>query len=184
MATRKNPVWIELLQLLPVLSFAFPIIWEGRVDLERAGPGFVVGALLTLPVGGVVVRSKHLFNPILIGVGLWLWIGAIAFQVPVESVKAALASTRAFGMFVTAFLVGLAATWLSPHGYVGCRSADAAWVRRASLGLLGVTAATVGWAWFTRHDVRLGGGAPFIVLNVARRVLGLRAPADPRGLDG
>jgi hypothetical protein len=177
MTNPKNPVWIELLQLLPVLSFAFPFIWAGGVELERAGPGFTVGALLTLPIGLVVARSKHLFNPILLGVGIWLWLGAIAFQLPLESVKAVLVSTQAFGMFVSVFLVGVAATWLSPHGYVGCRSRDSAWIRRASLGLLGVTALTVGWAWLIRHDVRLGGGAPFIVLNVTRRALGLRAPA-------
>jgi hypothetical protein len=36
----------------------------------------------------------------------------------------------------------------------------------------------VGWAWLFRHNIRLGGGLPFIVLNVARRVIGRRAPAS------
>ena len=177
MTSPKNPVWIELLQLVPVLSFAFPFILAGNVDLGRAGTGFLIGALLTLPVFAIVARSKYLFNPILVGMGLWLWLGALAFQVPIEALKAVLVNTQAFGMFVSALLVGIAATWLSPHGYVGCRSSDTAWIRRASPGLLGLTALTVAWAWLARHNVRLGGGLPFIVLNATRRVLGLRAPA-------
>jgi hypothetical protein len=44
------------------------------------------------------------------------------------------------------------------------------------LRLLGLTLVIVAWAWFFRHDIRVGGGLPFIVLNVARRVMGRRAP--------
>jgi len=179
MATRRNPIGAELVQLVPIISLAFPFIVAGKVDISRAGPGFLVGALLAIVISALVVLRKHMLNPILVGTGLWLCLGAIAFHVPVPSLVTWLAHTNAFGLFVAVLGVGLAATLLSPSGYVACGSSDTRFVRRASLGLLGLTLVIVAWAWIFRHGIRLGGGLPFIVLNVARRVLGRRAPVEP-----
>jgi hypothetical protein len=121
---------------------------------------------------------KHLLNPILIGTALWLWLGALAFYLPIPALVHWLVRTQAFGLFVGALLVGLVSTVLSPWGYVACRSGDPRWNRRASLALLGLTALVVGWAWLFRHDIRTGGGLPFIALNVARRLLVGRAPTE------
>ena len=178
MATARNPLWAELLQLLPIISLAFPFIVAGRVDLARAGSGFLIGALLTVPISVAVVLRKHPLNPILVGTGLWLWLGAIAFQFRVAPLADWLVRTQAFGLFVAALAAGAAATVLSRRGYVACASSDPRWTRKVSMGLLGFTLVIVGWAWLFRHDLRLGGGLPFIVLNVARRVLVLRAPID------
>jgi hypothetical protein len=176
MAIRRNAVWAELLQLLPIISLAFPFILAGKVDLGRAGPGFLLGALLTLPVTAAVLWRKYRLNPILIGTGLWLWLGLAAFYVPVPTLTAWLIETQAFGLFVGALLAGIAATLWLPSGYVACASSDPRWTRQASLGLLGLTSVVVLWAWLFRHDIRLGGGLPFIVLNVVRRVIGRQAP--------
>jgi hypothetical protein len=174
MASRRNPAWAEIVQLVPIISLALPFIVEGKVDIGRAGSGFLLGALLTIPVSAAVVARRHLLNPILVGAGLWLWLGAIAFQVPVTPIVNWLSRTQAFGLFVAALVTGLVATLLSPQGYVACRSSDPRWLRKASLGLLALTLAAVGWAWLFRHDIRLGGGLPFIVLNAARRILSRR----------
>ena len=125
---------------------------------------------------GFVLYSRALLNPILVGANLWLWLGALAFALEVQPLVAWLAETQAFGLFVGALAVGLVTTFRSPSGYVACPSADPGWTRRASYLLLALTAAVVVWSWLFRHDVRLGGGLPFIVLNVARRVMGRRAP--------
>lgn len=175
MVKDQNPAWVELVQLVPIVSFALPFILAGGVDLARAGAGFLIGALLAVPVTAVVAR-RYLLNPILVGTNLWLWLGAIAFQLPLRPVAAWLTETQAVGLFVAALAVAIVATLTSSHGYVACAGADPRWVRRASLGLLALTVVMVGWAWVFRHDVRLGGGLPFIVLNVARRVMCLRAP--------
>jgi hypothetical protein len=175
MVTRRNGVWAELVQLVPIICLALPFIVAGKVDISRAGSGFLLGALLTIPISAVVVLRKHLLNPILVGTGLWLWLGAIAFTIPVPALNAWLVQTQAFGLFVAAFVAGLAATILSPQGYVAYRSSDPRWIRKASFGLLGLTVVILCWAWMFRHDIRLGGGLPFIVLNLGRRVLGRRA---------
>jgi hypothetical protein len=176
MVTRRNAVWAEILQLVPIISLAFPFIITGKVDLGRAGLGFLIGALLTIPISAAVVLRKHLLNPILLGAGLWLWLGAIAFMVPVSPLTTWLAQTQAFGLFVAVLVTGLAATLFSPQGYVACPSSDPRWIRKASLGLLGFTLVILCWAWVFRHDIRLGGGLPFIVLNIGRRVLGRWSP--------
>lgn len=176
MPIRRNPVWSELVQLIPVISLAFPFIVAGKVDLGRAGVGFLIGALLTLPISAAVVLRKHLLNPILVGTGLWLWLGCAAFYLPAPALQAWLVDTQAFGLFAAALLAALATMVLSPWGYIAYRSADPRWNRKASLVLLAFTLVVVGWAWLFRHDIRVGGGLPFIVLNVTRRVMARKAP--------
>jgi hypothetical protein len=181
MVSRRNPAWAEILQLVPIISLALPFILAGKVDLARAGFGFLLGAGLSIPISAAVVLRKHLLNPILVGTDLWLWLGCAAFYLPAPALLTWLIHTQAFGLFVAALLAGLAAMAWSPWGYIAYRSEDPRWNRKASLGLLGLTLVIVGWAWVFRHDIRVGGGLPFIVLNVARRVLGRRAPVgdDP-----
>jgi hypothetical protein len=177
MATSRNPVWAELVQLVPVIVLAFPFILAGKVDLAQAGWGFLVGAILTVPISALVLARGRLLNPILVGTALWLWLGALAFQMQVAPLARWLIETQAFGLFLAAFAVGAIATFYLPHGYVACASSDGRWIRRASLGLLGFTALVVLWAWMFRNNVRLGGGLPFIALNLARRIVARRAPA-------
>lgn len=170
-----NKPWAELVQLVPVVTLAFPFIVHGSVELSRASTGFLVAALLTLPISGLVLWSKQLLNPILVGTSLWLWFGALAFNVPIPALAAWLTSTQAFGLFVGALLAGIAATLMSRFGFLACRDAEARVARRYSLVLVGLCAACCLWSWSFRTDVRLGGGVPFIVLNVVRRVLCRRA---------
>ena len=107
MSSPRNPAWAELLQLVPIVSLALPFIVEGRADLGRAGAGFLLGALLTIPVSAAVVLRKHLLNPILLGTALWLWLGALAFKLPIPLLVAWFGQTQAFGLFVAALGVGL-----------------------------------------------------------------------------
>lgn len=170
-----NKPWAELLQLVPVISLALPFILSGEVDLTRASTAFVVAALLTVIVSAAVLKARQPLNPILVGTALWLWIGAAAFNVPVPALSVWLAETQGFGLFLAASCVGAVVTFAVPTGYLGCRGVTGPIARRLSLWLLGLTLACTAWAWWFRHDIRLGGGLPFIVLNVTRRVLCLRA---------
>jgi len=174
-ATTRNRAWAELVQLVPVVTLAFPFILHGTVDLSLAGTGFLLAAFLTVPVTFLVLWSKQLLNPILVGTSLWLWLGALAFNVPIAGLAAWLTSTQAFGLFVAAFAAGAVATLTSPTGFLAARGAPTSVARRYSFVLLGLSGACCLWSWFFRHDVRLGGGLPFIALNVVRRVLGRRA---------
>ncbi len=178
MPTPKNKAWAELVQLVPIVSLALPFIVSGSVDLSRARSGFLLAAALSVVVSIVVLLARQLLNPILVGTGLWLCLGALAFGLPIRGVASWLVDTQAFGLFAAAWAVGLVATFAFRYGYVACSNANARWIRQASLGLLALTSVCVAWAWVFRHEIRLGGGLPFIVLNVARRLACRRAPTS------
>jgi len=173
--TRTNPAWVELLQLAPIVSLALPFIIAGTVDLGRARGGFVVGALLFLAVSSFVLARGFVLNPIAVGTGLWLVAGAVAFVVPVPELTAWLAAVQAFALFLAVLAVAVVATLFSPQGYIGCQSDDRRFLTRASVILLAVTVGAVVWSFAFRHDLRLGGGLPFITVNLVRRALVLRA---------
>jgi hypothetical protein len=180
--SQRTPIWLELVQLVPVVTLALPFIVAGKTDLSHAGVSLLVAALLTLPVTGVVLWQKGVLNPILVGTALWLWVGAAAFQLPIASLASFLGEAQGFGLFLGVAVVGVATTFLSSDapppfgalarsGFIGARHPDAGWVRRSSLILLALAFVALGCSWVLRHDIRLGGGLPFIALNVVRRVI-------------
>ncbi len=171
MSKSPVPVWVELVQLVPVISLALPFIVRGEVELARAASAFLIAAGLFVLVSWLVLRLQAVLNPILIGTGVWLVLGALAFNVPIEALASSLSATQGFSLFVVIGVVGLIATFASKAGFIGCSSNDVAWVRRTSLVLLALAVAAAAWAFRFRSDIRLGGGLPFIVLNVARRVI-------------
>ncbi len=175
--TVGNAAWAEAIQLVPVVSLALPFVLAGHVDLEQASWGFMLGAGLSVPISALVVARRQLLNPILVGTALWLWLGAITFQFDFRTLQAWYVDTQAFGLFVASLVVGVIATFTSRQGFVACRGAPRDWARKASLGLLAMNALMVGWAWWFRDDIRVGGGLPFITLNLARRLLMRRAPS-------
>jgi hypothetical protein len=132
---------------------------------------FTIATALAVLITAMLVRQGVTLNPVLLGAALWLGLGAVGFGLPVPPLASWLAETQAFGLFACALGVGLVTTPRSGAGYIGAAHDDPGWVRSRSLVLLGVTALAVGWAWVFRHDVRLGGGLPFIVVNVTRRVM-------------
>ena len=166
---------MELIQLVPVVSLALPFIASGKVDLSRAGTGLLVGALLTLPVSALVVWQKGTLNPILVGTALWLWLGAVAFGLPLPALRDRLIEAQGFGLFAAIALAGAVALVASPAGFIGMRHSDARFVRHASLALFALALIALAWSWVFRQNIRLGGGLPFIVLNLARRAIILRS---------
>ncbi len=84
----KNPMWAELIQLVPIVSFALPFIVKGEVDLSRAQQTFLLAAVLTIPATFLVTRRGLALNPILVGTSFWLWVAAIAFNAHLDSASA------------------------------------------------------------------------------------------------
>lgn len=165
---RTNPTSIEVLQLLPVVVVALPIVLSGEVDLAALGGSFSAASSLSLLVMGFVAFRQALYNPILLGAYVWLGLGGFGFAVGVRPLAAWLADVQGFGLVACILLMLGLSTLQSPYGAIGA-DAEPAWVRRSSLALLALALACAAWSWAFRDDVRLGGGLPFIVLNVARR---------------
>jgi hypothetical protein len=170
-ASPTNPAWLELIQLVPIVTLALPFIVSGGVELSRAEGGLLLAAGLTIPVTALVLYKRGILNPILLGTALWLWVSALSFLAPLPALRDRVLEAQGFGLFLGVFLVGCVALVVSPAGFIGCRHPDRRFVLRASLGLLALAALALGWSWALRANIRLGGGLPFIVLNVVRRVV-------------
>jgi hypothetical protein len=172
--SRAKNIAVEVIQFAPILTLASTFVVSGEVDLERAGTLFVVAAAEALVITGVLAAFRLALNPILLGTNLWLVIGALAFGLSIEPLAALVSRTRAVGLFGCALIVGGLLTAFAPRGYVGVELRDRGTVRRGSLIMLALTAVALVWSWSFVADIRLGGGLPFIALNVSRRVLARR----------
>jgi hypothetical protein len=111
---------------------------------------------------------------VLLGTNLWLILGAFAFGLPMESLAELLGRLQAAGLFACALGVGALLTAVSPTGYLGVDLPSRRTVVVGSLVLLGLTGAALAWSLVFTDNVRLGGGLPFILLNVTRRMMGRR----------
>lgn len=165
---RARTVLVEVIQFVPIISFAFPFIVAGQVDLSAAGGAFYVGAGLAAAIVGGLAWRKIPQNPILVGSGIWLVIGALACAA-VPPLEALIADVQAASLFAVILVTGAAYTAAARGGYLGPAVGPEA-ARKGSIALLVLTAVALGWALYAR-DIRLGGGLPFILLNVIRRVM-------------
>ena len=167
--SRARNALIEVIQFIPIISFALPFIAAGEVDLSAAGTAFYIAAALAVAViGGLAARGVQQ-NPILVGSGAWLVLGALGFAV-VSPLEALISQTQAASLFAVILIVGVGATAATRGGFVGMPDAEPAVVRKGSIVMVVLAAAALGWA-YVAQDIRLGGGLPFILLNVIRRVL-------------
>ena len=169
-----KPILLEGVQFAPILTLASTFVVSGEVDLERAGTLFVVAAAEAVIVTAIVGAPRAPLNTILLGTNVWLVLGALAFGLPIEALADTLGRLQAVVLFGCVLAMGVVLALAAPNGYVGIELRDRRTTRLGSSILLVLTAAALLWSWLFVDDIRLGGGLPFILLNVSRRVLARR----------
>ncbi len=172
---RRKKLIAEVIQFVPIITFASSFIVKGGVDVNQAGVLFVITGLGGLVITGVLLFYKIMLNPILLATNLWLLAGAAAFGIPLPALAEILSRTNAVLLFGATLVTGAILTFTSQTGFIGTTGADKATVRRLSLILFGLTAVALVWSIIFMNNIRLGGGLPFIVLNISRRMLISRA---------
>ena len=177
---RFKPIALEVIQFAPILTLASTFVVSGEVDLERAGTLFVVAAIEAVVITAVVAVFRAPLNTILLGTHVWLVLGALAFGVPIEPLAEVLGRFQAVVLFACVLVMGGVLAAAAPNGYIGAAMPDRRKVHIGSAILLALSAAALAWSWFFVEDIRLGGGLPFIALNISRRVLARRlTPGAP-----
>jgi hypothetical protein len=161
----------EAVQFVPVITLASSFLVSGRVDLERAGSLFVIAGVEAVVITGVLLFMKVPLNPVLVGTNLWLCAGALAFGIPLDGLAGVLARLQAGGLYVCVLFTGIVSTAVLPAGYIGMEHTDPTTVKKMSLILLLLTGGILVWSLVFIENIRLGGGIPFIALNVTRRVI-------------
>ena len=161
----------EAVQFIPVITLASSFLVAGGVDMERAGALFVIAGVEAMVITGVLLFMKVLLNPVLVGTNLWLCAGALAFGIPLDGLAGVLAHLQAGGLYACALLVGIAFTAVLPTGYIGMVHPDTTTIKRMSIILLILTGMILVWSLVFVDNIRLGGGLPFIIMNITRRIM-------------
>ncbi|MBN2531157.1 MAG: hypothetical protein JXR76_32530 [Deltaproteobacteria bacterium] len=168
----KKKFFAEIIQFVPIISLASSFIVSGGIDLNRAGILFVISGLMALCITIWLLVAKITQNPILLASNIWLMFGAVAFGVPIAPLARLLGQTNAVLLFATLVGFGIIRVITKPKtGFIGMTDAPANVIRNLSLVLLGLSIAALAWAILFKDNIRLGGGLPFIVLNVTRRII-------------
>lgn len=162
-------------QFIPVITLASSFIVSGGVDLSRAATLFVISGIGAFVITSALIIRKIQLNPVLLGTNIWLCAGALAFGVPVPALANVLAKAQAAGLFVCVLGVSVPLMIFSPAGFIGMPHPDPKTVRKLSLRLFVAAAVVFVWSIIMVDNIRLGGGLPFILLNVTRRMMMRRA---------
>ncbi len=161
---------LEIIQFAPIITFASSFVVSGEVDLSMAGNLFLLAGGLASIITVVVVFAKGHLNPVLLGTNVWLLVGAASFGLAIETMMDFLSEWQASALFGCVLLTGIVLTLRSRRGFIGM-DAEPSTIKRASLVLIVLTALAVVCSVLLKDNIRLGGGLPFIVLNVSRRIV-------------
>ena len=169
--TKKQAVLAETVQFVPVIILAFSFLVKGDVDLNRAASLFLISGSIAAAITVFLVLKKTLLNPILLGTNIWLVLGAMVFSIPIPPLEDLIGSLQAAGLYVCVFVVAIVFTFGKRTGFIGMEHTDSSVIRKLSLIMLVLSGVVLAWSYVFVEDIRLGGGLPFILLNVTRRVI-------------
>jgi hypothetical protein len=169
--SKLKAFFLEAIQFIPVITLASSFIVTGGVDLSRAATLFVISGICAFVITAALTIKKVQLNPVLLGTNIWLCVGALAFGVPVPALASVLAKAQAAGLFACVLGVFVPLMIFSPAGFIGMPHPNPKTVRKLSLLLFAAAVVVFVWSIIMLDDIRLGGGLPFILLNVTRRMM-------------
>jgi hypothetical protein len=169
--TKKQAVLAETVQFVPVIILAFSFLVKGDVDLNRAQFLFLVSGTLAAVMTAFLIVKKVLLNPILFGTNIWLVLGAVAFSIPIPPLADLIGSLQAAGLYVCVFAVAIGFSFGKRTGFIGMEHPNPGVIRKLSLIMLVFAGLVLVCSYVFVDNIRLGGGLPFILLNVTRRVM-------------
>lgn len=168
---KPKALLLEAVQFIPVISLASSFIVSGGVDLSRAAALFVISGIGAFVITSALIIMRVQLNPVLFGTNIWLCTGALAFGIPVPALASVLAKAQAAGLFACVLGIFLPLTIFSPAGFIGMPHPNRRTVRKLSLQLFIAATIVFVWSVIMVDNIRLGGGLPFILLNVTRRMM-------------
>lgn len=151
----------------PAIAF---LLW-GRFGSGDAGArwsaAYLAGGLLALPHAAWLLKRRA-GSWIALGVDLYLAIGGLLALASAQAVDLWGRGYGAAPALASVFAIGLAATLLSPLGFIGEPHPDPEQVRRMSAWLLLASGLAAGVALWLRANPLLGGVAPVLAVLLIR----------------
>lgn len=163
---------------IPVIVF----LLYGRFGPGEAGvrwdTAYVVSGILSIAHMPWLLKNRP-GHWIAVAVDLYLMIGALLASVSTAALQVWGQELGAAPVLTCVLVIGVAATWLSPLGFIGETSSDHALLRKLSVRLLIAAAIAVSVSLAFRHNPLLGGVLPIVALVLARSQLLKRVVATP-----
>ncbi len=169
MAPRLQSVASFFVQFLPLSLFASYAYARGEPTPERWYQAFILGASLSFLRLLFMAWRKMAVNPIIIGTDLYLYLGLVTCMTRAQVLIDLLAHLQATGFLAAILLVGIAATALSPRGYVFAEGIGRAAVVKGSLVLLAVTVGATAMSYAFRGDTTYSGVIPAVMIALSQR---------------
>jgi hypothetical protein len=164
--------WLfALVQFVPLSLFASYAFWNGAPDEQRWEAAFKLASLAALVQLAIVLPQRRPANRLVLAANLYLLLGGLAFLSHQWWFLRLYESLQEAAIFILMLVVGAAATWLSPAGFIGAQGQPADRVRRASLWLLLATAVALLMAARFSGDLNWAAVYPIIGLAVLQRWL-------------
>jgi hypothetical protein len=162
-----------LLGFVALALFAFLAFGRGPATDDGFVHAFKVSGLVAAAeLAALLLRAKPA-NRLILGANVWLIAGCLASYLELWWWLRLYQQFGEASLFVSMLIVGLAATWLSPSGFVA-KLGPTNEVRRASLLLLAAVLAALVVAVYFRGNVKFAAVLPVIALSWFNRLLRLR----------
>ena len=159
---------IDLIKYLPIIVFTICSRLNSMTDAAWQN-AFILGGIFAAIVVAIQFDKKVIFDRIMLGVNLFLSVGAIAFLGSFYSLLYFYGTYKGAALLMCTGLVGIATTLYTDVGFIGADVEGKAHLKRIySYQLLVINGFFIMWALMTNcYDVLISVVVPFIALRTA-----------------
>lgn len=156
--------------LFPLTVFVLYAFWGGKPDFERFKTAFTIGGSLAGVQLAWTLWGGTVVNRVVLGVNLYLVIGALSFYLNWVLLGRAYDNLRETGVVAAITLIGLITTIASPYGFVGIAGPRAK-VRNRSMIMLAVAGAGCAVSLAFRGNLILSAAVPIMGIQLSQKFL-------------
>jgi hypothetical protein len=158
--------YVYFIKFLPLVAFMLTARLGGMDDIAWKN-AFIVGGLCTIMVVAFHLYKKIMFDRLMLGVNLFLLVGACAFLSNMYSLLYYFGTYKGPVFLVSTFVVGLCTTIFSKAGFVGVDTPDRKKIYTTSLRLLFFNFVCIIWSIMTNDNgFIISVVVPFVALRV------------------
>jgi len=162
---------ITVINVLPLTVFMLTARWGGWTDLAWRD-AFIFGGLCTIFVIAVYVYKRATFDRLMLGVNLFLLVGALLFLSNAFSLLYYYGAYKGVVFLSGIAVVGVITTFFSEAGFIGVEGRNKIAIRKASLQLLLFTIFGIIWSFvMNNYGLIITAVVPFIMLRIVREKL-------------
>lgn len=176
---KRHPVIYRILEIIPLAIF---LLHAETIDLSNPknwlGP-YVTSSIAAIVSTIILLRLKSNFNPLFIGINLYLISGSIGLITNLTWLNTLYGDLQAAGMLAWIVLVGLYCLNSYTWNFLGARSINKQITFNYSIVLLGISIAACIMSYSFQSNKILSEYAPFIILFSTQTYFKIKAEQHP-----